>query len=304
MNNKRFGPILLSILLFADSALAAKTGPVSIELDTPRAFGYSLGDTITLTAQIKVPLFYTLETGFLPQPGPVNEWLTIHTIEPITPAADKDYALAVTYQVFKSVRTTEELTIPPLPIRFLHRGETETESIPAWTFSYNPLIPATKADNRIAPEPELAPRPIDTNRHADNLSYLLSAIAALTLYIVWFYGKIPFLERYSGAFGVACRELRRLKKQPTSKENTLQALQCFHRALNEVAGETVFASELPAFFQREPKFRPLQEKTEALFDISQRWFFTDESPPIERAHIENLCRLYRKLERSPRWISA
>lgn len=305
MNNKRLIRSLLSALLINLYTVCAPAGPISIELAAPRSFGYSLGDKITLTLQIKVPLFYTLESGFLPKPGPVNEWLNIDAIESIQPKPDKDYALAITYQVFKSVRTTEELTIPALPLRFVHRGEAETESSPAWTFSYNPLISRNKADNEITPEPELPPRAIDTSRQSRTLGYLLTASGALLLYIIWFYGKIPFLERYSGAFGIACRELKRLKKQPESHNVTLQALQCFHHAFNSLAGETVFANQLPEFFQHHPKFQPLQQKTEALFKISQQLFFaakTDEQPGVTPSQIENLCLLYRKLERSTRWL--
>lgn len=305
MNNKRLSRSLLSALLINLYTVGAPAGPVSIELSAPRSFGYSLGDKITLTVQIKVPLFYTLETGFLPKPGPVNEWLNIDTIESIQANPDKDYALAITYQVFKSVRATEDLTIPAFPLRFMHRGEAETESVPPWTFSYNPLIPKNKADNEIIPEPELPPRTIDTSRQGRTLSYLLTAGGALLLYIIWFYGKIPFLERYSGAFGIACRELKRLKKQPESRNVTLQALQCFHHAINNLAGETVFANQLPEFFQRHPKFQPLRQKTEALFKISQQLFFaadTVEQPRVTPSQIENLCLLYRKLERSSRWL--
>ena len=135
------------------------------------------------------------------------------------------------------------------------------------------------------------------------LSYLIATIAALLFYIIWFYGKIPFLERYSGTFGKACRTLKQLKKQ-SSQENQLKALQCFHHALNELAGETVFAGQLPAFFQRFPKFAPLQERTEDFFRASQQLFFienTKTSVSISIAQIESLCLLYRKLERGSRW---
>lgn len=285
--------------------MTANAANIEIELDSPRNYGYSLGDKITLTAHIGVPLFYTLESGFLPAPGSVNEWLRLDSIESIPNKSGKDYSLAITYQVFKSVRATEELTIPPLPIRFMHRGNPETATLPPWTFSYHPLIPINKADRDIEPEPEVPPRLIDATSHHRALTYLLGVSSIILLYIVWFYGKIPFLERYSGSFGKACRELKKLKKLPQSKAVTLQALQCFHHALNELAGETLFAGQLPDFFQSHPKFLTLREKTEALFAISQQLFFAEaasELPAISPAQIEKLCLLYRKLERSGRWI--
>lgn len=305
MNNNHFAHFYLWLLLYLSGAMTTSEANIEIELDTPRNYGYSLGDKITLTAHIGVPLFYKLESGFLPTRGPVNEWLKLDSIESIPKKPGKDYSLAITYQIFKSVRATEELTIPPLPIRFIHRGKPEIETLPPWTFSYHPLIPKNKADHDIEPEPETPPRLIDTSLHSRTLTYLLGASSLVLFYIVWFYGKIPFLEHYSGSFGKACRELKKLKKLPQSKAVTLQALQCFHHALNELAGETLFAGQLPGFFQRYPKFLPLRERTEALFAISQQLFFADaasELPAISPAQVEKLCLLYRKLERSGRWI--
>lgn len=305
MNNKYFAHFYLWLLLYLSGAMSASAANIQIELESPRNYGYSLGDKITQMAHIKTPLFYKLESGFLPAPGPVNEWLRLDSIESIQNKPGKDYSLAITYQVFKSVRATEELTIPPLPIRFMHRGTPEIETLPPWTFSYHPLIPKNKADRDIEPEPETPPRLIDATQHRRALTYLLGALSLVLFYIVWFYGKIPFLERYSGTFGKACRELKKLKKLPQSNSVTLQALQCFHHALNEMAGETLFAGQLPDFFQRHPKFLPLQERTEALFAISQQLFFAEagsESPAISPAQVEQLCLLYRKFERSGRWI--
>ena len=77
-----------------------------------------------------------------------------------------------------------------------------------------------------------------------------------------------------------------------------------NHALNELAGETVFAGQLPAFFQRFPKFAPLQEKTEDFFKISQQLFFTKSTETVASIsieQIESLCLLYRKLERGSRW---
>ncbi|MGR9115278.1 MAG: hypothetical protein ACU85E_05895 [Gammaproteobacteria bacterium] len=280
-------------------------GPVKIKLQTPRNYGYSLGDQITLIAQISTPLFYSLETGFLPKPGPVTDWLQLISIAPIDASSDQDYALAITYQVFKSVPVPTDLTLPPLPLRFKHQGKSLIQMLPPWSFSYNPLIPKNKNENQIEPEPEIPPMPLTTHDSVKKLAYLVAAISGLLFYIIWFYGKAPFLERYSGAFGKACRTLKHLKKQPPSEVNRLKALQCFHHALNELAGETVFIEQLPAFYRRLPKYAPLQQKTEEFFKISQRLFFTENaegSASISLDQIEALCLHYRKLERSSRWL--
>ena len=310
MNNKAIsknrcpGLRVLFFLLWFSGIGQAATGPVGIELETPRDFGYSLGDKVTLIAHISLPLFYTLETGFLPKPGPVNEWLQLESARLVEAKADDDYTLAVTYQIFKSVPATTELTLPALPLHFKHQGRSLTENMPAWTFSYHPLIPKSKTDAQIEPEAETLPTLMFTGESSRKLTFLVTLISMLLFYIIWFYGKVPFLERYSGAFGKACKTLKQLKKQAPSPETRRKALQCFHRALNELAGETVFADRLPAFFGRFPKYIPLQEKTEAFFRISQNLFFTGnaDTEALTVEQIESLCLLYRKLERSSRCL--
>lgn len=281
-----------------------KTQPVAIDRRLPRNFGYTLGDRLTVEIGIRTPLFYRLADNLLPQPGPVNDWLQLVSITPIEAPSDYDDALAVTYQLFKSVPASTELTLPPFPLHFEHQGQTLTETLPAWHFSYHPLLPPAKGDRQIEPVPEIEPTRLATRQEVRRLALLTAAMIAVLLYILWFYGKVPLLERYAGAFGKACRALKRLKQQPSSPENSREALQCFHHALNELAGETVFSTQLPAFFQRFPKFAPLQQQTEDFFKVSEQLFFSDDNgltTALEIERLENLCLLYRKLERGCRW---
>lgn len=305
MNPKFLQLICILLCLISSNASFAGTGPIQIDLITPHRYGYSLGDKITLTAQIKTALFYRLEIGFLPKPGPLNGWLELSAITDAQPAAGYDYALTITYQLFKSVPNPTELTLPPMPLHFKHQSESLIENVPAWTFSYTPLIPKSIADADLEPEPEMPPELLDNGALSVRLAYLLAAISVLSFYIVWFYGKAPFLERYSGAFGKACRTLKFLKKQPPAQQINLKAMQCFHHALNELAGETLFTQQLADFFDRHPKYASLQAPTEAFFKTSDKLFFNanaESSAAPDIIEIERLCLLYRKLERSSRWL--
>lgn len=305
MNNNLLSWLICFVLLMTRGIARAESSTVVVELETPRAYGYSLGDKITLKAHIKTPLFYKLETGFLPSPGPLNDWLKLDSVALSNAQSGFDYALVMTYQVFKSVDAATELTIPALPIRFSHTGTSETETIPAWTFGYNPLLPKSKPEAEIQPEPELSAAPISPDKHTLRLTLLWTCAALILIYIAWFYGKIPFLERYSGAFGQACRDLKKLSKLPPSHETSQKATQCFHRALNQLAGETVFAGQLSDFFNRFPQFKSLEDRTGIFFQASERLFFSghpDTKTMIAVEKIEELCLLYRKLERSGRWL--
>lgn len=305
MNNKlRFVSIFLFCLLNPVPLTAAETPAVDIKLQGPRNFGYSLGDEITLTALIDTPLFYRLEDGFLPQPGPVNNWLELKSIHVDESPDGYDYKLTLTFQLFKAVLETTQLSIPPLPLRFHHGSETVEQPLPAWTFTYHPLLPSHQAMEQQPIQP-LLPAPHLPDRHSQNIQGLLLALSGLALYLLWFYGKLPFLERYNGPFGRACQTLKKILRLPATEQNYRLALRQFHQAINETAGKTVFYEQLPMFFQRFPAYQPLQQQTEQLFQISQRVFFTGAAAPGETASLREiaaLCQLYRKIERGGRWL--
>ncbi len=293
------------ICLFGQTGSAvAETPAIRIELQGPRNFGYSLGDEITLTALIETPMFYRLESGFLPQPGAVNNWLELKSIFLDEAPAGHDYKITLIYQIFKQARETTQLTIPALPLRFHYAGENLEQSVPAWRFTYHPLLSAKTAVEQQPIQPLLPAIPLQ-DKHSRKIQGLLLALGGLLAYMLWFYGKLPYLERYSGPFGRACKALKKILRLPDSEQNYLSALMQFHKALNETAGETVFYAQLPAFFQRFPAFQPLQQQTEQLFNISRQLFFTDSTTPaaaLSLKQIERLCQLYRKIERGAKWI--
>lgn len=306
MNYKPFNFIVLlaGLLLCAEVSLA-KSSPTSIDLQSSRNYGYTIGDEIKLTALIEMQNFYSLENSSLPQPGPVNSWLVLKTVDLEDATSGYDLKLELTYQIFKDVRKTIIETIPALPLQFSRGGESMMVELPAWTFTYHPLIPEQTQTDRIPIQPVLYAVHLDPGKHSSYVRFLIIILVAVCLYIAWFYGKIPFLERYSGPFGRACRTLKKLDNQNFSKQNYCEALQCFHKAINDTCGKTVFSEQLPEFFENHPAYQPARKQTEQLFRVSRQLFFSDA--PVEREkisiqQIESLCLLYRKIERSAKWI--
>ena len=269
-----------------------------------RNYGYTLGDQINLTVLVKTPLFSQLEQNQLPDPGFLNSWLFLKSVTVNDDVDDFDYQLHITYQLFKSVKQNRQLTIPPMPLKFKQSGSYTEVFVPEFSFSYHP-VSAVTSDDQLTVQPELAAPTLENAKHNRNLSYIMILIALILFYIGWFYGKIPFLERYSGKFGAACKTLAKLKKQPLNEEVYRQALQSFHHAINAVHGTTLFQHQLPAFFVGHSAFKPLQKQTVALFKVSQQLFFTDlviDKESFSLAEIEKLCQQYRKLERGGRWV--
>ncbi|MGR9072193.1 MAG: hypothetical protein ACU833_03900 [Gammaproteobacteria bacterium] len=297
--------IAIFYLFAAFGAAQAAPSPVVVTLKEQRDYGYTLGDIVTLTIDIEAPYYYQLEKSFLPEPGPVTSWLELKSIRIDDSIEAADYRLIIAYQVFKSVSKTTRLTIPPMPIRFRVGTGSATAETPEWTFTYHPLISPETPDDRVLIQKELKAPRLDEKAPIRNAFYLLAAAALTLAYIAWVYGKIPFLERYAGAFGRACSELDKIAKQPYSDARYRKALQCFHRALNETSGETVFSERLSAFFDEFPAYAPVRSQTEKLFSISGDVFFADHPVEPEKMPLDEiraLCRLCRKIERGARWV--
>ncbi len=291
--------------LFPNAVQAGnEASPISIRLEETRNAGYSLGDEITLIANIEAPYFYKLESALLPKPGPFSDWLELKSIRFYDNVSDFDYRLIITYQIFKGVKKTVNLSIPPLPLHFSYGGSDEQAEIPAWSFSYHPQIAPETPDNAVAIQKELPAPFLDNSGEKKWALIFLALILFLMIYIGWLYGKIPFLERYSGAFGKASRTLAEILREPYSEENYRKALQCFHHALNEINGGTVFYEQLDDFFQRYPAYMQTREQTERLFRISHDIFFAAaEIDPVKLplTEIAALCQACRKIERGSRW---
>ncbi len=295
---------LLAALIIPSRLVLAGPEAIQIETQAARNFGYTLGDRFKLTAYIDTPLFYSLETGYLPKPGQITHWLELTKLNVDTDIKQHDYVLEFTFQVFRQTRETSSLSIPAIPLRFRYAGETINTAIPAWSFNYSPLLPEVGNIATLPIQPLLPVKPLK-QIHGERIFYLLFTLILICLYLLWFYGKLPFLERYNGPFGKACKIIKPQLNRSETEAVYQQILICFHHALDETAGETVLLAKLKLFFKQYPQFQPLQSDTEQLMAYSQQWFFDPHAAKTQRWPVEDillLCNRYRKIERSGRWL--
>jgi mxaA protein len=290
---------LLSLNSFAENE-----SPITIELANQRDYGYSLGDEIVSKALINTTFGYQLEQASIPKPGPINSWLVLTRSKLEEDSNGYDYQLRLYYQAFKSVKQNTPLAIPAVELRFDSPLKSANASIPAWNFTYNPLIPGTTPDNQVNIQSPLKPEYLKTASHYRVIIWLILFTLLLSLYLAWIYDKLPFLRRYSGPFGRGCKTLAQLGVNPDSKASNREALLCFHRAMNECAGKTVFTENLTHFFQENPQFSEAKLQTEKLFNYSRQLFFSQsvtQTRVVTTEKILSLCQLYRKIERGSRW---
>jgi mxaA protein len=286
------------MLLLTTFALPAAPEP-HVELSAPRDYGFFLGDLIEHTLTVTVPESYTLETGFLPKPGTLDEWLEVRSVNWDEHRANGEarYRIRVIYQLFKGVHSPEKAVVPALPLRFAGAEPLEAKA-PAWEFTVTPLIPPQLEDENVAIRDSLPPAPVAMAPHRHRLlAYLAGALAVLG-YLAW--QKLGW-TRYARPFARTRRELRKLLRSPASPESFRAAVKLLHRALDETAGGTLFAGQVDRFCASEPAFAEVREELTEFFALSQRLFFTAPEAPVPpdypAARLEDLCRRCAAAER-------
>lgn len=292
---------ILFLLAWPPLATAALSEP-HVELAAPRDYGYTMGDLIEHTLSVTVPKPYALETSFLPQPGVLDEWLEVRSVdwqaEPEEGAIR--YRIRIIYQLFKGVRSLESAAVPALPLRLSGPEPLEIKA-PEWPFTVTPLIPQNQPDEAVAIREISPPAFLPTEAHWRRLWAFLTGATLAAAWLIWrklagSHGSQPFHR--------ARRELKAWLRGPASPENYRAAARILHQALDETAGHTVFAGELNGFCTERPAFAELREELADFFGLSERLFFTAPDAPVPTDYpatrFAELCRRCAAAERAGR----
>ncbi len=297
--------LLINLLFVCPSIHASDRDPVlSLDLDAPRDFGYVIGDIIHHRISLNVIKPYVLESNYLPQPGTVSGELDIHQIRVHEQASEQstEYRIDLDYQILKGSKEPEQVFVPALQMRLYDGEHSVTATVPKWGFSYAPLIPAQTKDENVLIRAAIEPPMLSTTIHHWLLLIMASAITLLATTLAWQRKLLPFLDLGCSPFKQACRNLKRWRGANATSPAYRQALRDVHKALNETAGQTVFADYLNEFFSYNPQFNPLREPTEIFFKISRQTFFEQPEQIDIRNYpiswLESLCQQFRKIERS------
>lgn len=283
----------------------AHAGPVirRIDVATPAAYGYTIGDPIRHEVRLEVDSRYTLDRAALPKRGRLNNWLWLEDVRVATTehANATVYTVALTYQILSPPDRVTRLSVPQQTL-FLAGGKQRVPvTVAAWGFTAAPLTqkPDPSALAFVEMQPSMPPMPLPLFLHGTfvALSVILfcSAIAML-LYLHW---RLPWVARSNGPFARALRELEALQTQTPDAARYETALHCIHRAFNDTAGSAVFADTLVTFYKAHPQFRVRQDPIACFFEESDNWFFADPLEPVPAAltPLIHLCRSCRDIER-------
>ena len=274
-----------AVLAFAGLLLA--TTPVraaGVDLYAPRAFGYFIGDTLSLEAVVTLDAGWHLDESALPRPRPVTYWLDLKRLD-VKPETAPDggprYRLTLTYQTFYAPLEPRALTIPAVPLAArrddARTGDArQTLTIPAWTFVSSPLreLVASQRGNPMALQPDIRPRPYPLAPDA-RLAAAAAIVAAVSLVVfAAASGSGPFAGR-SRPFAAALRHIRRLPDldAPLGYEDALQLL---HRAFDAAAGQRLFGEDAAAFLAARPALGGEARDIDRFFTASRIAFFGDD----------------------------
>lgn len=251
------------------------------QTEWPRNFGYRIGDTVPVKLTLKVEPGWTPDRDGLPEPGQGDRQFELRSLDvvdaPERCARCRVYTLE--WQLMKSVRAPQTLRLSPISLRFRKDNAVAEIKLPAFDLSTAPLLHwASKKDIVTSVHPGYRATEYDSREPLVRALAWGLAATVLLLGGLWIAGH--FGTQRARPFARAWRTVRALRDSG-DEEALRQAFRAMHRACNETAGHTVFASTLPDFLADHPAFADRADALAAAFAASRACFY---GLPADRTH--------------------
>lgn len=291
----QWGAAVFTVAALAGPALA-QPWPDAVA-DTPRAYGYSVGDVVQRRVQLQLPPGWSLDLDALPRTRRPGQALELRA------ARLEGSVLLLDYQVFLAPAEVRTLELPVLALRFSGPTGPRDVRVDAWPLTVAPLLPPVVSPREGLGEmrPDVAAGPIDTQARQQRLLAWALVLAVLGLVLAQLHLGLPWWRQRQRPFAQAWRTLRGWPDQ-ASPAQAQAAMKLVHAALNRSAGQVLFAAALPDFVRRRPLFAPLQPALAEFFERSQAAFFA--APPAagtaDIGWLKRLCRQALDAERGAR----
>jgi mxaA protein len=288
------------VVLWLSALSSPAIGAPAIHLDTPRPYGYAIGDTLRHVVTVEPEPGYRLNENALPKPGPLNRWLELRQMK-VEPGPGTRRRLILEYQAFYAPLEVKTLRIPAFALLFEGPGGVVSAEVPAWPFSTAPIHGlSVLAGGGLEPlRPDALPEAPDTALPLARLGgFALAGLAAL-LYLGHLRGLFDFGRR-GRHFREASLALRRLRGQGDGPEALRAGFACVHRAFDQTLGEPLFAERLPDFIAGRTGYEGLRREIEGFFRASYSLFFGNGAPAEDftLARLDRLCLACLRAERS------
>ncbi len=303
ISNPSLATIVCTMLAGAVGAFCTvvQAAAIAPRVTDPRAFGHTIGDTLTRRIDFDLQRPAALDRGSLPKSGRKDAWIALNdvTVSRHPGWSTTHYEVRLTYQLINAPRGVRTLSLPALTLKTA--GATPRElPVAQWFFTAAPLTPPTVLARGDLDElrPDVKPPLLPIAALKIRLAAYGAAAAVIILYLLIMRFGIPFTRRRHGPFARACRDIGNIARNADDVHAFRSALTALHHAFNEAAGHSVFAGELDGFFAAHPRFAPLRADVERFFALSQREFFDGGSIDVRNPRIVlDLARRCRDRER-------
>jgi mxaA protein len=292
------------MLLLLNSAFlqAADTPGRVLQLDQGRSYGLVVGDLIQHHYVVEVDDAYALTQSSLPVAGELSYWLELRDVQfSSTQRGDKNlYRLDLTYQTFYAPLDVRMLEIPAIQLDFSNEEKNKFSiTLDKWSFTMSPIKEinpggvGNENDASSFMKKAVAPRAIPLRPAFDDMLLYGALLLLTSVILLTISGWLPSLNR--SPFIRAQKKIRQRRKASNGDAlQTSQAcLQAVHEAINQRAGQTVFASQLDLFLYQQPQFASLRKPLTQFFQQSQDCFFLDK--PVSPDIIDDCVKLCGQL---------
>lgn len=283
--------LLILILLSGCSGLSRQ--PISrFELQTPRPFGYLIGDEIRHRVVVETGSDMSLNPNSVPRQGKVNRWLNLNMVKIETGG---DTVIDLVYQVFYAPNEVKMLAVPGFNLQFNQAGKSVEQAVPAWNFTLSPLKELAVRKNAGGlnyMRPDALPTPLPTQAQRLGIYASLTLVLFTAGYLAYLYGYFPAWPKRR-IFKRAAGELSRLSERELER-----GLAVIHHALNTLNGRPLFNHRLRDFYQAHPEYRGAAESMEWFFNFSNQVLFAGKQDfgDDDWCKLNDLCRLCREIE--------
>lgn len=250
-------------------APAAVVSVITPDVETPRPFGYVLGDKVVQ----RVALDHEGQRLTLQDMPPVERagnWFDRQDVRVETDAAGRHW-LRIEYQIINVPEELRAIELPALDLATTGANQRlQTTPVPLTVAPLTPEVVLARAGlDEIRPD---LPAPhIDTAPYERGLHAALAAGAALVGLWLLLALMRQINARRNLPFSRAQRDIGRLPADSVERWRRL------HRALDDTAGQVVRAHDLPVLIARAPWLAPLDTDLRRFFTASQARFFADRT---------------------------
>lgn len=293
--------LLVFIGLLLSSCSSSISEPVtSFQVQTPRPFGYVIGDEIKQRIIIEVRKGLALQYSSLPSKGAINRWLNLNKIKVDKTKTGKGirYQVELTYQLFYAPLEVKMLELSSFSLQFRQFGHTIEKKVPSWHFTTAPLreLAIRKDEGKEYMRADTAAPLLDNSIPYYRLMVSLLIAFILATYLAWLYGWLTFLPRYQ----IFKRPLRQLAK--LSSDDLADMLNIMHKALNQLNGKPLFEHRLADFYQRYPNYQQMNNELIWFFNFSNQYFFSSDNMvnKNDSDKVKTLCQHCLQIERGKR----